>query len=166
MMEATLAGRAALLLLLLSLETQSDTITGRVVDGNGVGVAGVDIDVKNLGSGGTPNISGDGTDADGFFSTTLPAGLYRVFFKPPPPPVTPTVEQIDLKCYAITNSDGFPLPPLGLPLVLSHLNPVLRQIPGVPPEEQVVVQEPQQLCVPVQKSLPPPPSARVNSQAG
>ncbi len=77
----------------------------------------------------------------------------------PPPPVADTVSQIDLKCYAITNVDGFPLPPLGISLVLSHLNPVLREMPGVPANEQVVVQEPQQLCVPVQKSLPPPPAA-------
>jgi hypothetical protein len=76
---------------------------------------------------------------------------------PPPPPVAPVVSDLDLKCYAITNSDGFPLPPLGLPLVLTHLNPVLQQMTEVPQEEQVVVQEPQQLCVPVRKLLPPPP---------
>ena len=78
----------ALLLAMLDLPNRADFITGRVVDANGVGVAGVDIDVKNLGSGGTPDITNDGTDAGGFFTTTLPAGVYQVFFKPPPPPAT------------------------------------------------------------------------------
>ncbi len=66
----------------------ADTITGRVVDANNVGVAGVDIDVKNLGSGGDPDPLNDGTDAEGFFTATIPAGVYRVTFTPPPPPTT------------------------------------------------------------------------------
>ncbi len=80
--------RACLPFLLLAAPAAADTITGRVVDASGVGVAGVDIDVKSLSGGGNPNITNDGTDASGFFTTTLPAGVYRVFFYPPAPPTT------------------------------------------------------------------------------
>src|SRR5262245_41353681 len=87
-----LSSRYASLLFLALVSTahpsHADTITGRVVDANGVGVPGVDIDVKNLGSGGDPLITNDGTNLSGFFTTTLPAGVYEVFFKPPPPPVS------------------------------------------------------------------------------
>jgi hypothetical protein len=79
------------LLLLFSLASpaSADAITGRVVDSNGVGVAGVDIDVINLGGGGNPHELNDGTDANGFFLTTIDqAGVYEVRFYPPPPPVT------------------------------------------------------------------------------
>jgi hypothetical protein len=62
--------------------------------------------------------------------------------------------RIDLKCYGITDPDGLGLPSLGIPLTLTHLNPVLQQMSGVPLEESVFVREPQQLCVPVAKSLP------------
>jgi len=73
---------------LFSNAASGDFITGRVVDANGVGVPGVDIDVENLGSGGDPLIFNDGTDASGYFMTTVPYGVYRVLFKPPPPPTT------------------------------------------------------------------------------
>lgn len=72
----------------LAAPLSADFITGRVVDVHGNGVAGVDIDVENLGSGGDPEIFNDGTDANGLFTTTVPAGVYAVFFKPPPPPTT------------------------------------------------------------------------------
>lgn len=67
---------------------QADFISGQVVDANGVGVSGVDIDIDNLGSGGDPTILNDGTDANGFFITTVPAGFYRVLFLPPAPPAS------------------------------------------------------------------------------
>lgn len=67
---------------------QADFISGRVVDANGIGVPGIDIDVDNLGSGGDPTILNDGTDANGFFLTTVPAGIYRVLFLPPAPPAS------------------------------------------------------------------------------
>ncbi len=73
---------------LLAGPLAADTIVGRVVDENGVGIAGVDIDVKNLLGGGDPPLSNDGTDAGGFFNTTLPAGLYDITFIPPPPPAS------------------------------------------------------------------------------
>lgn len=66
---------------------------------------------------------------------------------PPDPQILRVIEQIDLKCYGLTDQDGNPLDPLGLPQTLFHLNPVLRnQDP-----EKVLIQEPQQLCVPVSK---------------
>ena len=79
---------SALLLCVLAPSSFADFITGQVVDSNGVGVQGVDIDVKNLRGGGDPTIFNDGTDAGGFFTTTLPAGFYRITFTPPKPPVT------------------------------------------------------------------------------
>ena len=54
------------------------------------------------------------------------------------------VRFLDVRCYRIPDQ-----PPLGLPLVLDHLNPVFREY-GAPPED-VVLREPQELCVPVRK---------------
>jgi hypothetical protein len=69
----------------------------------------------------------------------------------PPPDVLPFIRYADLKCYGI---DG---PPLDLPVHLDQLNPVIRQLLG--PSEDVVVREPQQLCVPVYKNNATPPTA-------
>ena len=70
-------------LLLIGSLASADAITGRVVDANGVGVAGVDIDLVSLG-GGNPDEQNDGTDAGGFFTTTIDPGVYEVrFFAPP-----------------------------------------------------------------------------------
>src|SRR5215813_4400153 len=68
-------------------------------------------------------------------------------------PIGSLIESIDLKCYRIESD----IQDLNLPLVLDHLNPVLKQL-GAPPEH-VIVHEPQQLCVPVMKNgrIPPPP---------
>ncbi len=55
------------------------------------------------------------------------------------------VSFLDVRCYQIPNQ-----PPLGVPLRLDHLNPVLVQ-KGLPPE-QVTLGSPQDLCVPVQKN--------------
>jgi hypothetical protein len=76
------------LFLLIGSLAHADAITGRVVDGNGVGVAGVDIDFVSLGSGGNPHEMNDGTDANGNFLTTLDPGVYEVRFFAPPPPAT------------------------------------------------------------------------------
>ncbi len=64
----------------------------------------------------------------------------------PLPPPSRFVPQLDLKCYKIDDS----IPAVNIPLQLTHLNPVLREM-GLPPE-QVVVREPQELCVPVAKN--------------
>jgi len=71
----------------MSLAARADFLTGQVVDSAGNPVAGLDIDVKNNGSGGTPTIFNDGTDAGGFFNVTIPAGDYDVTFNPPAPPL-------------------------------------------------------------------------------
>src|SRR5262245_65609301 len=78
-----------LLLSPLASLASADAITGRVVDQNGVGVAGVDIDVINLGSGGNPHELNDGTDINGNFLTTIDGpGVYEIRFFPPTPPTT------------------------------------------------------------------------------
>ena len=59
----------------------AELITGHVVDIFGNGVQGVDIDVENEGSGGDPSIFNDGTDATGFFSTTVSDfGVFNIEF--------------------------------------------------------------------------------------
>jgi hypothetical protein len=59
-------------------------IHGRVVTPQGAGVAGVNINAENDGSGGDPDLFNDGTDAAGFFTTTVdPAGTYDFLFIPP-----------------------------------------------------------------------------------
>jgi len=74
----------------------AELITGHVVDIFGNGVQGVDIDVENEGSGGDPSIFNDGTDATGFFSTTVSDfGVFNIEFNAPPPGAT-TVLSIQL----------------------------------------------------------------------
>ena len=61
------------------------------------------------------------------------------------------VRFLDLRCYDIPDQ-----PPLGVPLTLTHLNPVFIAA-GAPPEN-VILQEPEDLCVPVRKNaqmIPP-----------
>lgn len=61
------------------------------------------------------------------------------------PPVDRFVSFLDVRCYQILNQ-----PPLNVPLWLDHLNPVIARW-GLPSENRVM-QEPQDLCVPVQKN--------------
>ncbi|WP_370947785.1 hypothetical protein AB5J62_09560 [Amycolatopsis sp. cg5] len=61
----------------------------------------------------------------------------------PPDWVRQFVQYLDLKCSVI-----FPAAPLGIQLTLSHLNPVLANLP----KQQVKVNEARRLCVPVQKN--------------
>lgn len=75
---ATSASRAA-----------AQTVSGRLVDASGAGVANVDLDFKSLSGGGNPTVSQDFTDANGYFTTTVtPAGSYRIEFLPPAPPAS------------------------------------------------------------------------------
>ena len=53
---------------------------------------------------------------------------------------------LDLRCYQIPNQ-----PQLLVPLTLSHLNPVLAEKFGLP-DEDVVLGQPNQLCLPVRKN--------------
>jgi hypothetical protein len=73
----------------------------------------------------------------------------------PTPDVLPFIQLVDWKCYGISG------PSLDLPLHLDHLNPVIRGMFG--PSDDVVVREPQQLCVPVVKNgnYPPPDVQRL-----
>jgi hypothetical protein len=69
----------------------------------------------------------------------------------PPADTLPFIRFVDWKCYGI---DG---PSLDFPLHLDHLNPVIQQMFGA--SVDVVVREPQQLCVPVMKNNSAPPPA-------
>lgn len=71
----------------------------------------------------------------------------------PTPLPTPAsfVSYLDVRCYDILDQ-----PPLGVPLHLDHLNPLFVE-KGLPPED-VVLHEPQQLCVPVAKNDYYPPA--------
>jgi len=68
---------------------------------------------------------------------------------PPAPAALPFVRQIDFACYRV---DAQPLPN-PVPLNLTHLNPVLANLPN----HNVALTRPAQLCVPVAKNgvLPP-----------
>lgn len=84
-------------------------------------------------------------------AVAVSVGLLSVLLLPgaapsqPLPTAAEFVRFLDLRCYDIPNQ-----PPLGVPLGLDHLNPVFREL-GAPPEH-VVLQEPQDLCVPVRKN--------------
>ena len=81
----------------------------------------------------------------------------------PPPGILMSIQFIDQKGYGILGTDGNPLPPLSFPIHLDHLNPLLQ--PPVAPPEDVIMDVPQQLTVPVAKNgiLPPPPDFPVIS---
>jgi hypothetical protein len=65
--------------------------------------------------------------------------------------VLPFIQFVDWKCYGIKG------PALNLPLHLDHLNPVIKGLFG--PGDDVIVREPQQLCVPIAKNGKLPPAA-------
>ncbi len=67
------------------------------------------------------------------------------------PPVADFVRHLDVRCYRIPDQ-----PPINVPLTLDHLNPVLVE-KGFP-REDVVLQRPEQLCVPVRKNNLVPPA--------
>lgn len=87
----------------------------------------------------------------------LPGGLFLLisFLLSPAASGLPTpaefVKNLDLRCYRIFNQ-----PPLNLTLQLDHLNPVFvkKQLPT----QTVVLNAPQDLCVPVYKENAVPPS--------
>lgn len=72
---------------------------------------------------------------------------------PPSPTSLPFIRFVDWKCHAIQG------PALNLPLVLNQLNPTIANLLG--PQVNVVVREPQQLCVPVRKNNAAIPAAVV-----
>lgn len=66
----------------------------------------------------------------------------------PPEEVLAFIRYIDLACYRITG------PTINFPLVVSHLNPLLTNLP----RRQVALMYPEQLCVPVIKNESVPPA--------
>lgn len=97
----------------LSVSTQAEVITGQVLDDAGLPVASVNIDVFD-GAGNELLLTDDGTDVNGFFTTTVPsAGIFTVSFRPPPPPTTTHLRR-DLASVVIvgtTNIGTVTLPP-------------------------------------------------------
>lgn len=79
---------AALALLISAPLARADLLTGRIVGPGGVGVQNVDIDAFDLVSGNEEVLANDATDVNGNFTTTIPAGLFLVRFRPPAPPLT------------------------------------------------------------------------------
>lgn len=75
------------------------------------------------------------------------------------PPPNAFVRFLDLRCYNVPNQ-----PPINVPLRLDHLNPYFQSL-GLP-EENVILQRPEQLCVPVAKDdfFPPDDIRRFISQ--
>jgi len=69
---------------LLGSTAFADFITGTVKTSTGAPAVGVNIDAIRLSNGNNINLSNDGTDATGFFNTTIPADVYDLWFFPPP----------------------------------------------------------------------------------
>jgi hypothetical protein len=116
---------AALVFSALSVPLQAGVITGRVVDSLGNGVAGVNIDAN----GGATVVNG-GTDANGFFTTTItPDGNYDLIFEPPPPPASTslTKELENVNVFGTVNLGNVVLAP-GVALT----GRVVRAVGGLP----------------------------------
>ena len=68
-------------------DAQSWIITGRVVDANGAGIQGIDVDITPTGGGSTLLLSQDFSGIDGTFSLTVveiaPIGFYDIIYKAP-----------------------------------------------------------------------------------
>jgi hypothetical protein len=64
------------------------------------------------------------------------------FAQPFPPPID-VISHIDQHCFRVVE----PQHPVGIPLTLTHLNPLFADFP----RQDVVLRDPQELCVPVQK---------------
>ncbi|MSR63347.1 MAG: hypothetical protein EXS08_12970 [Planctomycetes bacterium] len=69
--------------LLLAANPFADFITGTVLGSNGAPAVGVNIDAIRVSNGNDINLANDGTDAAGFFLTTIPADVYDLWFFPP-----------------------------------------------------------------------------------
>jgi hypothetical protein len=59
------------------------TLTGRVTDGAGAGIAGVDLNVRDEGTGEKIFVSGDNTDVNGDYEIVIPDGSYSIEHAPP-----------------------------------------------------------------------------------
>ena len=77
---------ANLLLIVILLTVPSihaDLLIGRIVDTNGVGIANGDIDARNRDTGDEAILTGDSSDAKGYFNITLPAATYDLTVQGP-----------------------------------------------------------------------------------
>lgn len=124
--------RFVLGLFLLASPATADLITGQVVGPNGSGLPGVGIDAIDLINGGQATLANDSTDAGGFFSTTIPAGVYRIIFKPAPPPVTTLlVVEVNNVVVSGTNNMGTITLPQGVSLTGRAVNVSAVPVPNV-----------------------------------
>ena len=126
--------RAFVLLALLSAPLSAQIIlSGQVVDPQGFGVAGIDIDVLNVRGGGDPDIFNDGTNASGFFNMTVQnAGVFDIRFTPPGPPTT-TLLRATIPSVVVTGSADLGVIQLeqGVRVQGRTLNPFLQPVAGV-----------------------------------
>jgi len=58
-------------------------VSGTVRNAQGQGLAGIDIDAENAVTGESVALTGDGTNASGFYDIFLPPGTYHISFTPP-----------------------------------------------------------------------------------
>jgi len=88
-------------------------VTGRVVDGGGVGIAGVDLDAFDGPTGARLLTVRDDTDADGRYRLVLPSGTYDLRYNPPsgsrllPEQVVGVAVDADLELPDVTLEEGF-----------------------------------------------------------
>ncbi len=123
---------ALLTLALLAGSARADFLDGRVVDSNGIGIQNVNLDVKNLLGGGTPAISNDGSDVNGYFHVTVPNGTYLVTLNPPQPPASSGLitEIASVTVVGTTNFGTVTINP-GVTLTGHVVNPLGASVVGV-----------------------------------
>jgi len=84
-----------LALALLASASSAQVITGTVLAPDGSPMPGVNIDVIRVSNGNNENVSNDGTNALGQFTTTLSrSDVFDIWFFPPPPPATSHVTYV------------------------------------------------------------------------
>ena len=72
------------LLGLTALPAAAATITGQVLDEQGLPVAGVNLDFIVVATGQDQSVNNDSTDATGHYTVVVPPQIYDVYFVPPP----------------------------------------------------------------------------------
>ncbi|MFN0006449.1 MAG: carboxypeptidase regulatory-like domain-containing protein [Planctomycetota bacterium] len=116
---------------LLCAVARADFLDGRCVNSQGQGVAGVNIDAKDQ-NGNDVTLINDGTDANGFFHVTIPAGTFDLTFNPPQPPASASLitELGPVTVGGTTNIGTVQLSP-GVALSGRLINPSSGGVPGV-----------------------------------
>ncbi|MFN0244477.1 MAG: carboxypeptidase-like regulatory domain-containing protein [Planctomycetota bacterium] len=109
---------------------RADFLDGRVLNHLGQGVAGVDIDARD-GNGDVGLVNG-GTDANGFFHVTIPAGTFEITFNPPQPPAsTGLITVVDPVVVSGTTNMGNVTLTQGVSVSGRLLNPSAVGVPAV-----------------------------------